>query len=103
VALRASNYRLNNIEHCHQKGRENALKRKYGITEEDYALLLNNQSGKCAICEKLPSRNKLLSVDHNHSTKAIRGLLCDYCNSSIGWLEQESSRIEKASEYLKRG
>jgi hypothetical protein len=52
------------------------------------------QGGLCAIC-RLPevSRNprtgnpKLLSIDHNHKSGEIRGLLCHRCNVSIAQLD----------------
>ena len=55
------------------------------------AYLLQEQSGVCAICQN-PEHNKHnytgevtnLSVDHNHYTGYIRGLLCKNCNLVLG-------------------
>ena len=47
----------------------------YGIYEE----LLKYQEHKCAICGVDDSFNRL-SMDHDHKTGEVRGLLCDGCN-----------------------
>ena len=41
-----------------------------------------------------------LCVDHSHSTHKFRGLLCQNCNSRLGWYENHKKEID---EYLKRG
>lgn len=46
------------------------------ITEGQYALMFNSQKGVCAICKSPPSAKKRLSVDHDHVTGYVRGLLC---------------------------
>lgn len=43
--------------------------------------LIAEHGNQCAICNKSRSAfKKNLSVDHNHSTNRIRGLLCYRCN-----------------------
>lgn len=55
------------------------LKRRYGITLEQYNALLEQQGGACAICQRVPKAGRL-HVDHDHKTKVVRGLLCYRCN-----------------------
>ena len=66
------------------------LKYKYEITLEQYEIMLKKQKGKCAICGskdvKCGSKTHFV-VDHNHKTGKVRGLLCNNCNSGIGYLE----------------
>lgn len=50
----------------------------------------------CEICGK----TETLCVDHCHKTKKFRGLLCQACNSALGWFENNKKSIEK---YLARG
>jgi hypothetical protein len=69
------------------------LKRRYGITVEEYDELLSQQEGRCAICYRIVEET--LCVDHNHVTGKIRGLLCTRCNRSLGWLERFDSSITK--------
>jgi len=79
--------------------------KRYGITQDDYSYLLKKQNGVCAICGKVPSRKsrrKRLSVDHNHKTKDIRGLLCNLCNMWLGRIEDNPEAVLRAFAYLRR-
>ena len=66
--------------------REWHLKRKYGLTVEEYDALLANQDGVCGICHR-PRGSRRLAVDHDHTSGAVRGLLCSVCNRALGWFE----------------
>lgn len=64
--------------------RDKYLKKKYGISLKQYNGMLKRQKYRCAICgkhQKDAPRN--LSVDHDHKTSLVRGLLCIYCNSKL--------------------
>jgi hypothetical protein len=39
----------------------------------------------------------VLSVDHDHKTGKVRGLLCMRCNAELAWLEEHR---EEALAYL---
>ena len=77
------------------------LRRLYGLSFDDYNNMLTIQNNSCVICKteesKLPRK---LSVDHDHNSGKIRGLLCAYCNRALGLFNDEPSRILKAIEYL---
>ena len=78
--------------------------RKYGIDDRDYALLLEQQDGLCAICrrpETVMHKGKLLrlAVDHNHTTKTARGLLCCACNRALGLFQDSVLVLEAAISY----
>lgn len=72
------------------------LFRKYGIFQEDYDRMYEEQNGLCFICNK----DKTLVVDHNHKTGKVRKLLCSNCNSGIGRFEYDPSLFDKAKEYV---
>jgi len=79
--------------------------RKYGITKEDYDSLLDNQGGLCAICGKeetytLAGKPRPLSIDHDHETGIVRGLLCNACNRAIGLMRNNPDIAMSAAEYL---
>lgn len=70
---------------------------RYGISPRRYAEMLQEQGGVCAIC-KFPYPS--LCVDHCHKTTGIRGLLCQSCNSALGYLKDLSVNALAAAEYL---
>ncbi|SRR6266487_1693252 len=77
------------------------LKRRedlYGVDSNTFRLLLEQQNGKCAICNVYFGDR--LQVDHCHVTKKIRGLLCRGCNSGIGFFNDDPGRLTKAASYL---
>jgi hypothetical protein len=89
-----------------KKGKDNArqrhLKNSYGITTDEYNLLFNKQSGKCAICDRHQSELKQsLCVDHNHKTGKVRGLLCDSCNKGIGCFQDNVDLLSNRIQYIK--
>jgi hypothetical protein len=74
------------------------LRKVYGITLEDYDARLALQKGVCAICKQPDSQ--ALSVDHDHKTKRIRGLLCGSCNLGLGSFRDDKTRLKAAILYL---
>lgn len=80
--------------------RDYILKNRYGIEEFDYNKLLTNQNGVCAICKQPPKENKRLDVDHCHTTKKLRGLLCNNCNRGLGHFKDSQELLLKAKIYL---
>jgi len=83
------------------------LRKKYGITYNEYKIMLKNQENCCAICKGQETtrdhkKGKLreLSVDHCHTTLKIRGLLCSHCNRSLGLLKDSVVVLKAAVKYL---
>ena len=83
-------------------GREQRWLRKYGITADEYRAMLAEQNGVCAICHQPCQTNEMLSVDHDHQTGRIRGLLCRKCNRAIGMLGDSPRLLVEALKYLLR-
>jgi len=62
----------------------------YKVDGSTFQKLLRSQNGMCPICGK-----KLLlwpevrppSIDHDHRTGEVRGILCQSCNLRVGWFE----------------
>lgn len=82
--------------------------RKYGITIEDYEIILEEQGGVCAICKreeraktKRKGHMRPLSVDHCHTSLEVRGLLCNNCNVGLGTFEDNPDFLLNAIVYLK--
>lgn len=74
---------------------------KYGVTKEFLVALHEKQEGKCAICGEIPNTERGLHVDHCHTTKAVRGLLCHGCNTGIGALKEDAEILSNAIKYLR--
>lgn len=75
------------------------IKRLYGITLEQFAERLKTQGGGFAICERKAKKYRL-SIDHDHITGQIRGILCAPCNRAIGTLGDSVEGLQKAINYL---
>ncbi len=83
------------------------LQSTYGISLEQYNELLDAQGGGCAICglaETNMTRSTTanpLSVDHCHESGAVRGLLCNLCNTALGKFKDDTALLEAAVDYLR--
>ena len=98
---RVKQWRSNNIEKCTAHARKSNLNIKYNMSIKEYNVLLEAQNNKCLLCSKSPEDNgKALSVDHDHQTGKIRGLLCDNCNKGIGFLKENIETLKNAIRYL---
>ncbi len=72
----------------------------FGLTWDEYDMLLACQDHRCAICGGKP-RKHALSVDHDHNTGEVRGLLCSRCNHKLlGSANDDPARLRKAADYL---
>lgn len=79
--------------------REAYLNRTYGITVDQYNLLLEAQGGVCAVCGE-PPKNYRLSVDHDHKTGLVRGLLCWFDNNKVVGRHRVGTQLRAAADYL---
>lgn len=78
--------------------------RKYGITREQFAQMLERQSEKCATCFRAfdwDDKQAKPHIDHCHKTGKIRGLLCNGCNSALGIINENIETLSNLIEYLK--
>ena len=75
--------------------RHRNYKHLYGTTLDEYNQMLSDQGHVCAICKK--SKRYNLCVDHDHTTKVIRGLLCHGCNRNLGFVDRH---LEPIKQYM---
>ena len=75
------------------------LRLKYNITQEDYNALYAQQQGQCAICKDY---HAALVIDHDHSAKRVRGLLCKHCNWLLGHARDSEPILTSAVNYLEQ-
>lgn len=84
--------------------RKNQIKRRYGITYNEYLEMILKQGNKCKICEFQFTNDKMGGkpfIDHCHNTGKVRGILCHSCNIAIGNLKDSVELMEKAIQYIK--
>lgn len=79
------------------------LANEYGLTLEQYIAL----GPLCWICgdeeRTITKTGKVmkLTVDHNHETGTVRGLLCRTCNVGLGQFRDDVRLLMKAIAYLR--
>jgi hypothetical protein len=95
---RTGNRKRNVCIDCRQSQRQIT-----NISTFEYAKLLVEQNNSCAICGiEATELKRELSVDHNHETNKIRGLLCHHCNIGLGNFRDSTTLLSVAIEYLER-
>jgi hypothetical protein len=96
---------INSEEHP-MWGRLRRVKGKYKLTLDLYNRLYELKDGRCHICGKPLALHlntdgiEVASVDHNHETGAVRGLLCRLCNSMLGFARDDIGILSRAITYL---
>ncbi|MBD8042609.1 endonuclease VII domain-containing protein [Arthrobacter sp. Sa2BUA2] len=83
--------------------------RAFGLSAKQFKEMIASQGNACAICRRAFDGivNKVC-VDHDHACcpgvrtcgECIRGLLCNNCNSSLGWFKDSVEAIVAAIGYL---
>lgn len=82
--------------------------RRYGITLEQYDEMMLKQNGVCAICQQHETMKNSkgivcnLSVDHDHITGRVRGLLCRNCNIGLGCFSDNINLMRTGIAYLSK-
>jgi hypothetical protein len=76
------------------------LKADYGLSLADWDKLIIQSNGNCDICYKpFVDKKQSFNIDHNHSTKQVRGLLCTPCNTLLKAVEDRLFKT-RAEQYL---
>jgi Recombination endonuclease VII len=75
--------------------RDHHLERRYGTTGAQVDALVVAQGGLC--------RERVLQhVDHDHSSRAVRGVLCSGCNQGLGNFRDSAASLRAAAYYVER-
>lgn len=104
---KAMKARALSLPHSVKQYKEYTRQRVYGITPAEYDALLTSQGGACAICrltldDGADKKHQRPHVDHDHSTGAVRGILCGQCNLGLGAFQDSVDVLEAAKAYLGR-
>ena len=78
--------------------RDSRLRHQYGITAKAFAVKFKEQGGLCAVCHT----REATDVDHRHSDKQVRDLLCRTCNQALGLLRESIAIVYSAAAYLEK-
>jgi hypothetical protein len=86
-----------------ERAKINFAKRGGGarLTEADFYAMFKAQKFCCAICEsKYPGSENGWNLDHCHSTKKVRFILCAHCNRGLGAFRDNPRTLRKAAGML---
>jgi len=79
--------------------RDKNLKACFGLKLDHKFFILKAQNFECDICgKKLTIETAFL--DHDHKTGQNRGVLCNLCNSGLGYFKENYKTMSRAIEYL---
>jgi len=78
-------------------------RRVYGISEQERLHMLRTQGNVCAACGNAFKDGKDTTVDHDHITGRVRGILCRGCNLALGLLKDSPARVHKLEVYIRGG
>jgi hypothetical protein len=67
---------------------------KYKLDADSYMALPNS----CEVC----GGTYRLSIDHNHETNKVRGMLCSNCNPALGLLMEDVRIMENLIAYVQK-
>ena len=77
-------------------GRNQNLKRRYGITVEQFNEMIEAVGGRCPGCLRITED---WHVDHNHDTGEVRGVLCGNCNRAAGLVGDNPETLLRLAEF----
>lgn len=104
---RTQEWKLDHPDEFKLYQRKSLLKRKYQISLDEYNSLLREQNNLCKIClqpettrDRSGKVRESLCIDHDHSTKKVRGLLCHHCNAALGHAQENPELLRRMAEYL---
>lgn len=79
---------------------ERRVQKEYGLKPGQYGEIYLSQGGTCAICRVATGATRNLSVDHDHRSGYVRGLLCRPCNDLLGQARDNPDFFNRAIFYL---
>jgi len=88
---------------CRECEKNYKLKLRYNLSDKELDNFL--LQSECEICNISFSsygsgHNRHKCLDHDHETGEARGILCNACNSALGYFQDKPEIIMKAVKYL---
>ena len=77
------------------QGRAYRYKARFGISYEDYIDMSYERRNLCDICrvDASTTQRGKLSIDHDHESGRIKGLLCQECNTGLGLMKESIKNL----------
>ena len=82
--------------------KEARLRRNFNLTLNEFNKMLKNQNNKCVICNSNFTIVKKPCVDHDHETNQVRELLCQKCNTVVGFVYEDLNIVNNLYNYIKK-
>lgn len=98
----AKNLKIKNPEAYRRQSRNATLRAQYGIDIDEYDKMFQEQGGVCAICRNSAPEGKHFSIDHDHVSQKVRKLLCNGCNTGLGFFNDSPMLLDAAADYLRK-
>lgn len=81
------------------------LKSNYGITLDDFNMMVAEQNNKCSGCRYVFAMDENgvfgeACLDHDHTTNKPRGILCKQCNAALGSVKENPETLRRLMAYL---
>jgi hypothetical protein len=77
---------------------------KYNMTSKQKKEMIKNQNYRCLCCgcdlRKIPQ--KLRCIDHDHVKNNVRGVLCHFCNLSLGMMNEDIEKLKLLIIYIEK-
>lgn len=84
-----------------RRDNHNHLQANFGLTVEQFEQLCEKGGSPCQICKRPERQKRRISLDHDHATGRLRGILCSKCNTLLGYADDDPSLLESAASYLR--
>ncbi len=97
MVIASKNWAQNNPEKRRLQSFKSHIRKKYGISLDEYNNLLVDAENRCESC----GRESPLVIDHNHETGQIRGILCWNCNVAAGHCGDDAELLYCLADYMK--
>lgn len=81
--------------------REFNAKKLYGLSYREIEEMFEAQHKKCSTCKDEATLSSLV-VDHCHSSKSVRGLICNSCNKALGFVKDNTETLKQMIKYLEK-
>lgn len=78
------------------------FKLAHPFTLEDFEALRLAQSNRCKICGREFTDILVPMIDHSHEEHRVRNLLCNDCNSGLGFFRESEEALLAAIAYLRQ-